>query len=85
VNLTDRLTQLLMPKEQHSKPSQIWIFNDNNYADQIHFPDRLDNHGIFGGNVAFVDGHVEWVSASKYVYSYELSQDDNRETIGFKY
>ena len=30
-------------------PSQIWIFNDNNYADQIHFPDRLDNHGIFGG------------------------------------
>ena len=66
-------------------PSQIWIFNDNNYADQIHFPDRLDNHGSVGGNIAFVDGHVEWVSANKYVYSYELSQDDNREAIVFNH
>ena len=66
-------------------PSQIWIFNDNNYADHIHFPDRLDNHGSLGGNIAFVDGHVEWVSKNKYVYSYELSQDDNREAIVFNY
>ena len=46
--------------------------NFNNY------PDAIDNHGSFGGNAVFADGHAEWILRTKYVFTYELSQDENR-------
>ena len=43
------------------------------------------NHGDIGSNIGFADGHVEWVKRANYIYSYEMSQDDDRTTIGFDY
>lgn len=42
------------------------------------YPDAADNHGAIGGNVAFCDGHAELVRQRNYVYSFELSEDNNR-------
>jgi len=62
-------------------PSRIWIVLD---ADELfpgarqNYPDPVDNHGDGGGNVAFCDGHAEWIPAKKYVFSFEMSQDENR-------
>ncbi len=66
-------------------PSRIWLLSDFNMNGAIHYPDAEDNHGNKGSNVGFADGHVEWVQREKYLFSYEMSQDDNRTTIGFDY
>jgi prepilin-type N-terminal cleavage/methylation domain-containing protein/prepilin-type processing-associated H-X9-DG protein len=67
-------------------PSRTWIFLD---ADQPqpavggreNWPDPVDNHGESGENVAFCDGHAEWVSQKTYLYKYELSEDSGRTQI----
>jgi len=65
-------------------PSRVWLILD---ADEkylstpdVHqnYPDKIDNHGDAGGNVQFCDGHAEWVPRAKYLYSFEMSQDENR-------
>jgi prepilin-type N-terminal cleavage/methylation domain-containing protein/prepilin-type processing-associated H-X9-DG protein len=61
--------------------SRIWLILD---ADELapgtrqNYPDKTDNHGEAGGNVQFCDGHAEWVPVKKYVFSFEMSQDENR-------
>jgi prepilin-type processing-associated H-X9-DG protein len=71
-------------KGQVAGPSQVWLVldADEKYSDtpDVHqnYPDPIDNHGDAGGNVQFCDGHAEWVSRQKYVYRFELSQDENR-------
>lgn len=52
-----------------TKPGSI-----NNY------PDKYDHHGATGANANFCDGHAEWVPQKKYVYVYEMSQDEGRAT-----
>lgn len=42
------------------------------------WPDAPDHHGADGINCLFADGHVEWISQSEYLHSYELSADENR-------
>ena len=66
-------------------PSRIHLYKDCSMSGAIHYPDADDNHGDAGGNVGFADGHVEWVKRANYIYSYEMSQDDNRTTISFDY
>ncbi|MFN0067677.1 MAG: prepilin-type N-terminal cleavage/methylation domain-containing protein [Limisphaerales bacterium] len=66
-------------------PSRIWLFSDFNMTGAIHFPDADDNHGGAGSQIGFADGHVEWVKRPQYIFSYEMSQDDNRVTVGFDY
>ena len=64
-------------------PSRIWLIldGDQGYMNTINnYPDKIDNHGDQGGNVLFCDGHVEWVLRSKYVFSYEMAQDEGRST-----
>lgn len=64
-------------------PSRIWLLLD---ADEAapgaiqNYPDKNDNHGAEGGNVNFCDGHAEWILVKKYLYSFEMSQDENRST-----
>ena len=71
-------------KGQIAGPSQVWLIldADEKYTDtpDVHqnYPDPIDNHGDAGGNVQFCDGHAEWVARQKYVYRFELSQDENR-------
>jgi len=64
-------------------PSQIWLFVDFNMDANIHYPDPMDNHGDSGGTAVHADGHAEWIPRQKYVYRYELSQDDNRSDVDF--
>lgn len=63
-------------------PSRIWLILDGDEAsteDSVNnFPDTGDNHYSGGANISFCDGHVEWVSQSDYISSYEISQDENR-------
>ncbi|MBI3851309.1 MAG: prepilin-type N-terminal cleavage/methylation domain-containing protein [Verrucomicrobia bacterium] len=62
-------------------PSRVWLILD---ADDTasggigNYPERGDNHGTLGGNVAFCDGHAELVRQRNYVYSFEVSEDNNR-------
>jgi prepilin-type processing-associated H-X9-DG protein len=62
-------------------PSQIWLIPDQTWQGTIDYPDAGDNHDTAGANVAFCDGHVEWVSRATFLYRYELSQDDNRKGL----
>ena len=41
------------------------------------FPDETDNHGRAGNNVAFCDGHAEFIKATRWQYRYVLSEDSN--------
>lgn len=59
-------------------PSESWIMIDNGLLGGIYYPDSLDNHKDAGSNVAFCDGHAEWVDKRQYIYRYELSQDEGR-------
>lgn len=66
-------------------PSQTWLMVD---ADDFKYeptppnhnnwPDPVDHHGADGINCVFADGHADWIPRSKYLYSYELSTDENR-------
>lgn len=63
-------------------PSRIWLLTDGDSGAVGHnnYPDSGDNHGDRGSNVVFCDGHVEWISRTKYLINYETSQDENRTT-----
>jgi len=65
-------------------PSRIWLLLD---ADETglpgsiqNYPDKTDNHGPDGGTVNYCDGHAEWVPVKNYLFSFEMSQDENRST-----
>ena len=64
-------------------PARIWLILDQSNQQNRNYPDEKDNHGAAGGNVVFCDGHVEWIPQSKYVFGYEMSQDDGRTQIQF--
>jgi prepilin-type N-terminal cleavage/methylation domain-containing protein/prepilin-type processing-associated H-X9-DG protein len=44
------------------------------------FPDKYDHHGATGANANFCDGHAEWIPVKKYLFVYEMSQDEGRAT-----
>ena len=44
------------------------------------YPDPNDNHGEQGTNFQMCDGSAKWVKKDKYLFVYELSQDENRST-----
>lgn len=63
-------------------PARIWLHldGDDGAGGLNNYPDPGDNHGAAGSNVAFCDGHVEWIPRANYLLSYEISQDENRTT-----
>lgn len=64
-------------------PSRVWLFLDADEAlpnSTQNYPDKVDNHGADGGNVNFCDGHAEWIPTKRYLYSFEMSQDENRSS-----
>jgi prepilin-type N-terminal cleavage/methylation domain-containing protein/prepilin-type processing-associated H-X9-DG protein len=62
-------------------PAGIFLLTDNTWNGVQDWPDPEDNHGKAGANAVFLDGHADWVSRNKYVFTYELSQDDGRRSI----
>jgi prepilin-type N-terminal cleavage/methylation domain-containing protein/prepilin-type processing-associated H-X9-DG protein len=64
-------------------PSRNWLIVDgddyNGLPGSINdYPDKYDKHGPYGANANFCDGHAEWVPVKKYLYTYEMSQDEGR-------
>lgn len=64
-------------------PARIWLMLDQTNQQNKDYPDEKDNHGAAGGNAGFCDGHAEWIPQRKYIYGYEMSQDDGRTQIQF--
>jgi len=62
----------LMVEADDKRPEPPVNYND--------YPDSIDNHGAEGANAVFCDGHAEWILQSKYVLTYEISQDQGRTT-----
>jgi prepilin-type N-terminal cleavage/methylation domain-containing protein/prepilin-type processing-associated H-X9-DG protein len=64
-------------------PSRIWLIPDGDdpYPGRQNYPDPVNNHGATGSNVLFCDGHVEWIPEKKFLFMYELSQDEKRDTM----
>jgi len=68
-------------------PSQVWILLDaddpNAAGGKQNLPDETDHHGAAGGNVAFTDGHVEFVKTGpkgrNYITRWEISEDKGRQ------
>jgi prepilin-type N-terminal cleavage/methylation domain-containing protein/prepilin-type processing-associated H-X9-DG protein len=75
-----------------ASPSNVWIIYDADDRDaggdpnrtNEDYPDAGDNHGIEGGNIAFADGHGEWVTQKKYVRSFILGTDEYHRLSGTK-
>jgi prepilin-type processing-associated H-X9-DG protein len=64
-----------------TSPSDIWFIKEADVSAQgsiNNWPDKGDNHGSKGENILFVDGHVDFVLQNKYIFSYELGQDEGR-------
>jgi prepilin-type N-terminal cleavage/methylation domain-containing protein/prepilin-type processing-associated H-X9-DG protein len=62
-------------------PAGIFLLTDNTWSGTQDWPDPEDNHGSSGANAVFLDGHAEWIPSRRFVFAYELSQDDGRSTI----
>ena len=65
-------------------PSATWIIQDaddpNDLGGKQNKPDETDNHGVFGDNTSFCDGHAEFISAKKYKVMLHISQDNHDPT-----
>lgn len=66
-------------------PSQVWILldaDDPGAGGKQNLPDETDHHGADGANVAFTDGHVEFVKTGpkgrNYITRWEISEDKGR-------
>ncbi len=62
-------------------PGELWLIkeSDVSFAGSINnYPDPQDNHGKWGENVSYCDGHVEFVRQRDYVFQYELAEDEGR-------
>jgi prepilin-type N-terminal cleavage/methylation domain-containing protein/prepilin-type processing-associated H-X9-DG protein len=57
----------------------LFLDGDSGYnGTRNNIPDAVDNHGNYGGNISFCDGHAEFVSAkpdSKYIQAIYLATD----------
>jgi prepilin-type N-terminal cleavage/methylation domain-containing protein len=60
--------------------SQIWLLLDSDPSEG-NYPSGFSNHGKSGLNVELCDGHVDWITRRTWLYSYELSQDENRNAV----
>jgi prepilin-type N-terminal cleavage/methylation domain-containing protein len=72
-------------KGQKASPSDIWIFYDaddtgNNDPNRMYndFPELGENHGDAGENVAFSDGHVQFVTRKNFLRSWFRGTDEGK-------
>ena len=66
---------------QVAGPTRVWLIldaDDTQNGGLGNYPDKNDNHGDVGGNVAFCDGHAEFILRQNYVLSWEISEDRGR-------
>jgi len=64
-------------------PAGFWFFHDSDEgprADGSSGNNELnasDNHGIYGGNVAYCDGHAAWVTRNRWRMEWNITRDAN--------
>ncbi|MEI7533310.1 MAG: prepilin-type N-terminal cleavage/methylation domain-containing protein [Verrucomicrobiae bacterium] len=90
INLVSRYAQQNLhptwpiPKGTVAGPINTMIFSDQDVKDATgadptrkysNYPEAGDNHGAAGNNVAYCDGHAEFVTQKKYPYMFQLSED----------
>ncbi len=82
-------TVLFAIKGQAASPSSIWLMYDadnpvvvGGKSSNQDYPDYIDNHGIEGGNVAFCDGHSEWVKQLRYPSIFAFGTDEPGYVVG---
>ena len=56
-------------------PSAFWLFHDSDNAGKNIIWDAPDNHGAFGGNVAYCDGHAKWVTTKQRITEWQITRD----------
>ncbi len=75
---------------QRGGPSDLLIIYDEDDKDYTggdrgrrneDYPDEGDNHGNFGGNVVYCDGHAAWVQRMKYLNSWFRGTDEYHDAI----
>jgi prepilin-type N-terminal cleavage/methylation domain-containing protein/prepilin-type processing-associated H-X9-DG protein len=67
-------------------PSRIFLLTDADDTSALvdkndinNWPDSItDNHGPYGQNFAFCDGHAEWVNQKKFIDVWNISHDSAR-------
>ncbi len=61
-------------------PSGVMLMTDADYGagERSNYPNAEDNHGIAGGTMNFCDGHVEFVVRTRWIATWNLSQDSDR-------
>jgi prepilin-type N-terminal cleavage/methylation domain-containing protein len=90
-NYTFQLNNTVYPEYnfvgQKASPSDIWLFYDgddsgNNDANRQYndYPERGDNHAAEGENVAFADGHVQFVRQKDYLRSWFRGTDEGKSS-----
>jgi prepilin-type N-terminal cleavage/methylation domain-containing protein len=92
MNYTTRKTERTVLNWQHKSkafnlkgrtvgPTDIYLIFDGDgqgLGAKNNYPDENDNHGEAGTNFQMCDGSAKFVKKDKYLYTYELSQDENR-------
>jgi prepilin-type N-terminal cleavage/methylation domain-containing protein/prepilin-type processing-associated H-X9-DG protein len=58
-------------------PSKFWLFHDSDDAGVNNKWDKPDNHGAEGGNVAYCDGHANWVSTRRHDEEWMITRDSS--------
>jgi prepilin-type N-terminal cleavage/methylation domain-containing protein/prepilin-type processing-associated H-X9-DG protein len=56
-------------------PTRIWIFLDSDDSPANDQLDKKDNHNGEGSNIAYADGHANWITQKKYGDEFILTRD----------
>lgn len=60
---------------QVKTPASLRLAWDSDKENQAGFYDPQDNHGLAGGNVVYLDGHVQWIDGPKYRGGEQVNPD----------
>jgi len=58
-------------------PTRFWLLFDSDDAGINVEIDEADNHGRWGGNVVYCDGHAAWVQRRDWRTQYNITRDSN--------
>ncbi len=56
-------------------PSRVWLLFDQDDPGTNLELDPADNHGRYGGNVLYCDGHAAWVTRKDWEFQYAITRD----------
>jgi prepilin-type processing-associated H-X9-DG protein len=51
------------------------------YTSNDNYPDSIDNHGSFGGNMLFCDAHASWVRQADYPRTWAVGSDETAYSV----